>query len=261
MLSLTADKQVGWCPPSDHCGRLFDKIRMWTTRSYEEYEPSYDESEHFLRFLDKYVSRAIGNHQMAKWCRENKDKTLLDKFTSSDIAYTILVYENTREVWEEELSIKASNMTEEEKKNTIRQRKPKYHEGRGKRLKKCADGWTTEGRVYYKNLMSIFKSLIHENDAWNTLQQHWRTYQLKCYGRKMKYDNNEEQDFSLDDDDEESDEEDWRIDLETRDRSENTQIASCESEDEDNDSDDSLVHARSKKRMRQDEPVGAVEGV
>ena len=26
-------KQVGWCPPSDHCGRLFDKIRMWTTRS------------------------------------------------------------------------------------------------------------------------------------------------------------------------------------------------------------------------------------
>ena len=76
----------------------------------------------------------------------------------------------------------------------------------------------------------------------------------------MKYDNNEEQDFSLDDDDEESDEEDWRIDLETRDRSENTQIASCESEDEDNDSDDSLVHARSKKQMRQDEPVGAVEG-
>ena len=60
---------------------------------------------------------------------------------------------------------------------------------------------------------------------------------------------------------EESDEEDWRIDLETRDRSENKQIASCESEDEDNDSDDSLVHARSKKRMRQDEPVGAVEGV
>jgi len=60
---------------------------MWTTKSYEEYEPSYDESEHFLRFLDKYVSRAIGNHQMAKWCRENKDKTLLDKFTSSDIAF------------------------------------------------------------------------------------------------------------------------------------------------------------------------------
>lgn len=234
---------------------------MWATRSHEGYEPSYDESEHFLRFLDKYVSRAIGNHQLAKWCCENKDKTLLDKLTSSDIAYTILVYENTREVWEEELAIKASEMTDEEKKNTIRQRRPKFHEGRGKRLKKCADGWTTEGRVYYKNLMSIFKSLIYENDVWNTLQQHWRTYQLKCYGRNKRYDNNEEhEDFSLDEEQEESDEEDWRIELETRDRNRKTQIASSEDEDEGDDSDDEVYEARTK-RIRQVEPVGAFEGV
>jgi hypothetical protein len=35
-------------------------------------------------------------------------KTFLDKVTVSDIAYTILVYENTKEVWEENLQIKVA---------------------------------------------------------------------------------------------------------------------------------------------------------
>jgi hypothetical protein len=35
-------------------------------------------------------------------------KTFLDKVTASDIAYTILVYENTKEVWEEDLQIRWS---------------------------------------------------------------------------------------------------------------------------------------------------------
>jgi hypothetical protein len=51
--------------------------------------------------------------------------------TASDIAYIILVYENTKEVWEEDLQIKASFKTDEERRNTIH-KKPKYHIGRGK---------------------------------------------------------------------------------------------------------------------------------
>jgi hypothetical protein len=37
--------------------------------------------------------------------------------TASDITYTILVYENTKEVWGEDLHIKASYKTDEERRN------------------------------------------------------------------------------------------------------------------------------------------------
>jgi len=61
---------------------------------------------------------------------------LLDKISASDIAYTILVYENSKEVWEEEIIIKAQDKMDEEKKKADRRQNPKYHEGRGTRLKR-----------------------------------------------------------------------------------------------------------------------------
>jgi len=37
--------------------------------------------------------------------------------------------------------------------------KNRYHEGRGKRLKRYGDGWTDHGREYYQQLLGIFKNL------------------------------------------------------------------------------------------------------
>jgi hypothetical protein len=37
--------------------------------------------------------------------------------TASDIVYTILVYENTKEVWEEDVQIKTSYKNDEERHN------------------------------------------------------------------------------------------------------------------------------------------------
>jgi hypothetical protein len=71
--------------------------------------------------------------------------------TASDIAYTILVYENTKEVWEEDLQIKALYKTDKEKRDAMHHKKPKYHVGRGKRLKRFDDDWTDNGREYTKN--------------------------------------------------------------------------------------------------------------
>jgi hypothetical protein len=64
---------------------------------------TYDQAEHFLWFLGKYISHAVGNHYFLPWSKSNRSKTFLDKVTASDIAYIILVYENTKEVWEEDL--------------------------------------------------------------------------------------------------------------------------------------------------------------
>ncbi len=85
---------------------------------------------------------------------------------ASDIAYTILVYENSKEVWEEELINKARAKTNEERKNAERRHNPRYHEGRGKRLKRYRDGWMEEGRKYYKELLTTFQDL-KSSKIWN----------------------------------------------------------------------------------------------
>ena len=76
-----------------------------------------------MQFLDKYVSHAIGNHYFMQWSKSNRKKTFLDKETASDIAYTILVYENSSEVWKEELKIRATSRTDDERRTETLEKK------------------------------------------------------------------------------------------------------------------------------------------
>ncbi len=78
-------------------------VREWPQQG--SFIPSYNEAEPFLIFIDKYVKLAVGGHFIAKWMKMNHNKTLLDKLTLSDIAYTILICENSKEVWDEEIHI------------------------------------------------------------------------------------------------------------------------------------------------------------
>ena len=83
--------------------------------------------------------------------------TDLDKVTPLDIAYTVLAYKNSKEVWKEELQIRVNSKTDDERKKTMWKQKPKYHEGRGKRLQRYRDGWTDNGREYYQELLGILE--------------------------------------------------------------------------------------------------------
>ncbi len=108
-------------------------------------------------------------------------KTFLDKVITSDIAYTILVYNNSKEVWEE-LHIRVNSKTDDKRKKTTQKQKPKYHEGRWKRLQRYGDGWTDNGHEYYQELLGIFRNL-KSSDVWKTLQDHWKMYQTKHYNK------------------------------------------------------------------------------
>ena len=94
----------------------------------------------------------------------------------------------------------------------VRQRvkKNRYHEGKGKRLKRYRDGWTEDGREYYQLLLGIFKNL-KSSDVWNTLQDYWRMYQKKHYNKGNDIQDDEEGGHDKECD--KSDEEDWRIDV------------------------------------------------
>jgi hypothetical protein len=114
----TDDNENGWFPPSKSSGKIYVNARGWTSYPQES-KPTHDQAEHFLRSLDKYVRNAVGNHYFLQWSESNRSKTFLNKVTASDIAYTILVYENTKEVWEEDLKIKASYKNDEEMPNAM----------------------------------------------------------------------------------------------------------------------------------------------
>jgi hypothetical protein len=90
----TDDKENGWFPPSDTIGKIYVNARGWTSNPHDS-KPTYDQAEHFLQFLDNYVSHAVDNHYFLQWSKLNISKKNLDKVTASDIAYTILVYEST----------------------------------------------------------------------------------------------------------------------------------------------------------------------
>jgi hypothetical protein len=118
----TDDNENGWFPPSNSSGKIYVNARGWTSYPQES-KPTFDQAEHILRFLDKYVSHAVGNHYFLQWSKSNRSKTFLDKATALDIPYTILVYENTKEVWEEEVQIKASYKNDEERHNAMYHKK------------------------------------------------------------------------------------------------------------------------------------------
>ena len=101
----------------------------------------------------------MGTHFLSQWRKLNRTKTILDKITASDIAYTILVYENSKEVWDEEIEIRENMTNDNERRKVIRHKKPKYHEGRGKQLKRFGDGWLDTGWEYYRELLGIFRGI------------------------------------------------------------------------------------------------------
>ncbi len=162
-------------------GKIYINARGRTSYPQDS-KSTYDQAEHFLQFLDKYVSHAVGSHYFLQWSTLNRSKPFLDKVTASDIVYTILIYENIKEVWEEDLQIKARYKTDEERRNATHHKKPKYHVGRGKCLKRFDNGWIENGREYYQELLRIFKEL-KSSDVWNTLQDHWRLYQKRHYAK------------------------------------------------------------------------------
>jgi hypothetical protein len=112
-------------------------------------------------------------------------------------------------VWEEDLQIKASSRTDEERHNAMHRKKTKYHVGRGKHLKRFGDGWTNNGREYYQELLRIFKE-IKSSDVWNTLQDHWTLYQKTHYARD---DNQVEELREPEEECEANDKDDWQIEI------------------------------------------------
>ncbi len=88
-------------------------------------------------------------------------------------------------------------------------KKTKYHEGKGKHLKRFCGGWTDHGQEYYQELLGICK-ILKSCEVWETLQDHWKLYQKKYYAR---CDNQDEDTRAPEEECVASDKDDWQIDM------------------------------------------------
>ena len=185
-------------------GVVLPSARSWVPGNIVH--PSYSEAEPFLRFLDKYTMIIVGGSKaMGTFFKNNKGKTLLDRVTESDIAYGLLVYENSYDVWKEEIVKLNTCATKEEKKSFKHVAQNKYHVQRGTRLPLYADGWTPEGHNHFGTLCGEVRAMMKSNELWSTLQAHWKTYIAKhhkySYIRDVTDVNEQNNEVASDDDD------------------------------------------------------------
>jgi hypothetical protein len=50
-------------------------------------------------FIDKYVTRLYGSCHITSWAAKNKNRTIFDVVTMSDLAHTVAVIKNGHEFW------------------------------------------------------------------------------------------------------------------------------------------------------------------
>ena len=94
--------------------------------------------------------------------------------TASDIAFTILCYENGVDVWLERFKMKhMNNLDREAFEKTA---SLKYHHPPGTKLKAYEDGLTEEGVQYYDEEVTVVKDVMGNGPLWENVKVHWRTY-------------------------------------------------------------------------------------
>ena len=89
---------------------------------------SYNDSEPFFYFLDKYMTIIVGGQQaMDKFYKDNPSKMIFDKLMALDIVYSVLVYKSANEVWREKIKKSQECKTAEEWKAFAHTAVLKYH--------------------------------------------------------------------------------------------------------------------------------------
>ena len=187
-------------------GKVLPSVLKWTTVKVAKI--GYEQAESFLYFLDKYVTVMVGGSRgLNKFYKNNHSKTLLDRLTASDIAYCALIYESAYDVWEEEITKQDTCETREEKRAFKSTATLKHYVKRGSRIALFQDGWTKEGKEYFRGLCCKYDELIKAEKVWDNVRQHWETYTHKYHATRYECENNgvhgSFDDHTGDDDDEE----------------------------------------------------------
>lgn len=150
-----------------------------------------------------YVAECYGRTEIKRWLKVNKGRSVLDMITASDLAFSILVYDNyssrwTSEIWtkakqssmegnEEQDSQEEDDAWEEEQEqsgssNKKRKKAPSnmpslpFSKPKTKKLKYLETGWTGAGVQRYRELEESMKRLMRNETLWNKLKRGWESF-------------------------------------------------------------------------------------
>jgi hypothetical protein len=171
--------------------------------------PSSDLSEEDMRdevaamnqlfeLIYHYVPEIYGKTKLKQWMKANQDKSLLDKITSSDLAYALLVYntyyptrsapaaddDDDEEGREDESQATSSpNRTNTKKrKKMVRAVSPYCHT---KKLELYENAWTDEGMKFYKKMLKGMKELKNNDQVWGIWKESWDEYISRKHQREL----------------------------------------------------------------------------
>ena len=104
---------------------------------------------------------------MTKYYKNHIGNTLLDRLTPSDSAYSVLVHENSYDMWKEEILKCEKCQTVQAKQAFQHTALLKYHVKQGTKIALFQDGWTQEGITYFSFLCQGFNALKKSNKIWS----------------------------------------------------------------------------------------------
>lgn len=149
-----------------------------------------------------YATEIYGRLDIKSWLRAHKDKSVLDRLTPNDLAYTVLVYDNYHFKWKHEMEVERAESMRRMAAATAaasagddhaifmppqkKQKKPPYdgpslpYTKPAKSKKQYLEiGWNTEGIKYLKRLTGSFTALRENHRVWTLCKEFWEDYVRK----------------------------------------------------------------------------------
>jgi hypothetical protein len=119
----------------------------------------------------------------------------------SDIACTVAVLENSKEVWDQEYNKKKISRTEWElymKSEDYAIKKPKYTDQKSKKREYCDLGWSKDGIEFYIEVRKWWRDIAFVNNCgiWSDLEGAWAEYAEENNFGNMYSQNNTRHDIS-----------------------------------------------------------------
>ena len=146
-----------------------------------------DETSNIFYFIVECVVKTYGTKKISSYIERNVDSTVLDMITVSDIAYSVVVIENSGDVWEQQEYLKTCDAEEleeyknpdklePEEKEMYQKKTPKYTQRKGRRAGYLSSGWNNAGRHRYREIMARWRELYADEGWYSAWTEEWTAF-------------------------------------------------------------------------------------
>ena len=135
-------------------------------------------------FIKEYVKYIYNVGEIKKWLYRNKGKSMLDFITPSDVAYCISLIENSSDLWDQDMQVKAASPDEqlkykgiglanEEEREKYAKKVPKFTKGEKTKRTFGAVMWNQEGEEYYTKVKGVWEHVFRDKIVMDAFGSKW----------------------------------------------------------------------------------------